>query len=103
MTDDWDPILEAEMEALTDAIQTGEEAKALRDMLPVVRAALKSAFASGREDGISECQMAHESAALGHPFAKSTEPACAACGDAPAVGSGSRYPAHCDVCGRQQP
>lgn len=102
MTDDWDPILEAELEALTDAIQTGEEAKALREMLPVIRAALTSSFKSGREDGINECQMAHESAALGHPFAEKPDPKCAACGDAPSSGEGSKNPEHCEVCGNQQ-
>lgn len=64
MTDEWDSDCENALEDLCQEVANGDEARALLALLPAVRASLAVAFKAGRLDGMTEAQMAYESARL---------------------------------------
>lgn len=62
--DEWDQDCETALEALFNEIANGDEARALKALLPAIREHLNIARKDGHREGTMEAQMAYESATL---------------------------------------
>lgn len=62
--DEWDQDCESALEDLCNEIANGDEARALKALLPAIREHLNIARKDGYREGTFETKMAYESAKL---------------------------------------